>query len=794
MTLLAEPERPALPVAYHGVVVEAPAALGDSFTVRVPDFDQLHVYEIRRWEYRGSTLPAVDDECLVIVDDEAEPWVAAWWPAGGDVALSAGPSGPTGPTGPKGATGASGAAGASGAVGPTGPTGATGPSGTPALLWRGAWEVGSAYAVGDAIDLGGNSYIAIKAGTGKEPPNSEYWNLLAERGSAGAATATTIGDGATKVFTVTHSLGTRAVVVVVRETNSPYQQVWSGFSAKAATLNTVELSFTEAPALNEYTVLVMSGAGPTGPAGATGPTGPTGLTGATGVTGATGPAGATGPVGATGPAGATGITGATGPTGPQGIVWKGAWAAGTEYAVGQAVDSGGSSYIAIKVGKGKEPPNAEYWELLAERGSAAGAFSALIGDGAAKTFSVAHGLATLAVLTDAYLVATGEPIWAGVRAKVIDSGHVELTFTEAPAKESVRVVVQSGGGPAGPTGVTGAAGPAGATGVTGATGPAGATGVTGPTGPTGVTGATGPTGVTGATGPTGVEGPAGVASTEDWKASCRAATTANITISTALNNGDTLDGVTLATGDRVLVKDQTTKKENGIWVVGVTPTRATDADAAGELSGGTAVYVAEGTRNKRRVFTIFTPVGSVTPGATEHEWTQLQTRDFGIVEALPTSEAVKGDRCTFKAATGVYWRLVYTDEESKYWEAGGPPLVSSSAEERALTNAAYTSLPTDPLKITVPLAGDYDIEIGGTINDITENREGRLSYAVGGTAASDAWAIDVLVVGGTGVITSSLKTRHTGVAASAVIEEKAKSVAECKYRHRRLWVDPVRVS
>ncbi|BCV05549.1 MAG: hypothetical protein CM15mV110_030 [Caudoviricetes sp.] len=44
----------------------------------------------------------------------------------------------------------------------------------------------------------------------------------------------------------------------------------------------------------------------------------------------------------------------------------------------------------------------------------------------------------------------------------------------------------------------------------------------------------------------------------DVKDSCVAATTGNITISTALNNGDTLDGVTLSTNDRVLVKDQST--------------------------------------------------------------------------------------------------------------------------------------------------------------------------------------------------------------------------------------------
>lgn len=52
---------------------------------------------------------------------------------------------------------------------------------------------------------------------------------------------------------------------------------------------------------------------------------------------------------------------------------------------------------------------------------------------------------------------------------------------------------------------------------------------------------------------------------DSWKRPCRAATTANITIATALNNGDVLDGVTLATGDRVLVKDQSTGSQNAIY-------------------------------------------------------------------------------------------------------------------------------------------------------------------------------------------------------------------------------------
>jgi ribosomal protein L24 len=78
-----------------------------------------------------------------------------------------------------------------------------------------------------------------------------------------------------------------------------------------------------------------------------------------------------------------------------------------------------------------------------------------------------------------------------------------------------------------------------------------------------------------------------------------AATTANVTLSTALENGDTLDGVTLATNDRILVKNQTTTSENGIYVVQASgqPSRATDFDTASEVDSGDFVFVSSGTAN-----------------------------------------------------------------------------------------------------------------------------------------------------------------------------------------------------
>ena len=66
----------------------------------------------------------------------------------------------------------------------------------------------------------------------------------------------------------------------------------------------------------------------------------------------------------------------------------------------------------------------------------------------------------------------------------------------------------------------------------------------------------------------------------------RAASTANVAIASELENGDTLDGVTLATGDTVLLKDQTAAAENGIYTVVASgaAVRATTADQASELA------------------------------------------------------------------------------------------------------------------------------------------------------------------------------------------------------------------
>lgn len=85
----------------------------------------------------------------------------------------------------------------------------------------------------------------------------------------------------------------------------------------------------------------------------------------------------------------------------------------------------------------------------------------------------------------------------------------------------------------------------------------------------------------------------------DVKASVRVATTAAGTLSTSYANAQVVDGVTLATGNRILIKNQAAGAENGIYTVNASgaPTRATDADANEEVTPGLFTFVEEGTVN-----------------------------------------------------------------------------------------------------------------------------------------------------------------------------------------------------
>ena len=108
----------------------------------------------------------------------------------------------------------------------------------------------------------------------------------------------------------------------------------------------------------------------------------------------------------------------------------------------------------------------------------------------------------------------------------------------------------------------------------------------------------------------------------DFKDSVRAASTANVTVS---GPGSAIDGVTLSSNDRVLLKNQSTASENGIYVfngAASAMTRATDADSSDEVTPGMFVFVEEGTVNADNGF-VLTTDGSITVGSTSLAFAQF---------------------------------------------------------------------------------------------------------------------------------------------------------------------------
>ena len=97
-----------------------------------------------------------------------------------------------------------------------------------------------------------------------------------------------------------------------------------------------------------------------------------------------------------------------------------------------------------------------------------------------------------------------------------------------------------------------------------------------------------------------------LSSLNTWKGAVDAATTADITLS----GEQTVDGIALVAGDKVLVKDQATGTENGLYIVEDTAWYRSDDMVEGSSAGGSAVFVKQGTANDNQVFVCTNDPGS----------------------------------------------------------------------------------------------------------------------------------------------------------------------------------------
>ena len=118
-----------------------------------------------------------------------------------------------------------------------------------------------------------------------------------------------------------------------------------------------------------------------------------------------------------------------------------------------------------------------------------------------------------------------------------------------------------------------------------------------------------------------------------------AATTGNILLTTDLQNGDTLDGVTLVTGDRVLVKDQTDATANGLYIVVASGAASRDPehDTIAELSGQ-MIVVNQGTSNDNKIF-LCTTDSSATIGVSNITYSQITPANVGTVTSVGIADS-----------------------------------------------------------------------------------------------------------------------------------------------------------
>lgn len=230
----------------------------------------------------------------------------------------------------------------------------------------------------------------------------------------------------------------------------------------------------------------------------------------------------------------------------------------------------------------------------------------------------------------------------------------------------------------------------------------------------------------------------------DWKDSVRAASTANVTVASALINGSSMDGVTLATNDRVLLKNQTTGGENGIYVVPASgaASRAVDADASAEVTAGMAVSVAEGTTNGDKTF-VLTTNDPITLGTTSLTFTALG--GSGISQAYQTVQAA-GSGLTQRSILNFGTGLTAVDN-------AGSTRTDVTVDTSVVTRkyAADCAVTTNPQTFTHGLGLDVEVAVWESNErvypDITRNNTSGGQAIIDFGSAPTAAQYRIIVVG-----------------------------------------------
>lgn len=258
----------------------------------------------------------------------------------------------------------------------------------------------------------------------------------------------------------------------------------------------------------------------------------------------------------------------------------------------------------------------------------------------------------------------------------------------------------------------------------------------------------------------------------DPKESVVAATTAAINLSSDLQNADIVDGVTLATGERVLVKNQSTASENGIYIVVASgaATRATDFDSTTEVTAGAFFFVEEGTVNASRGFVLQAKSGggSFTVGT----------------DALTFSQFSGAGQITAGAGLGQSGDTLSVNVDGTTIEISSDTLrVAASAAGAGLSGGGGSAL-----AVTVAGSGGVEIssdalqiKIDSGVSGLTTTSSGlALASAIAGTGmtfTTGVLSVDAsnLAASGSGGVTGTLPVASGGTGQTSAANARSNS-------------------
>ncbi|MEI7861270.1 MAG: hypothetical protein WCJ21_01515, partial [Planctomycetota bacterium] len=210
------------------------------------------------------------------------------------------------------------------------------------------------------------------------------------------------------------------------------------------------------------------------------------------------------------------------------------------------------------------------------------------------------------------------------------------------------------------------------------------------------------------------------------------------TINVVLSGLQTIDGVLLSAGNRVLVKNQAKPAENGVYVAAVGAwSRATDADTAAELPGGTTLFVKTGTQNRNTVWNID---NSITETATT-------VGNSAVVSNLFSTQSLVVGMLAVGAGIPANTTIAAINPDGHSIRLSANATLSGSNTPVSFISPLALTLNTSPIRF-LPVGGDVAVTSATDITGASRLQGSTVILTAGALPPSQAGVINALTNAG----------------------------------------------